>query len=216
MNRGSAAGSVRIVIADDHAIVLAGLRKLLESEPDFSVVGQATTGDEAVALTQRLRPDILLLDVAMPGGTGLDALTRVGQMAGVRTVILTAGVEEEERARAFRLGARGILLKDAATDLLFDGIRAVMRGDYWLWRTSASAAETMATPPRPRNAVSLTPREQDVLRGIVDGCSNREIAIRLGISEDTIKHHVSSLFDKTGASTRVELALFAVHRRMVE
>ena len=74
----------------------------------------------------------------------------------------------------------------------------------------------MATPPRPRNAVSLTPREQDVLRGIVDGCSNREIAIRLGISEDTIKHHVSSLFDKTGASTRVELALFAVHRRMVE
>ena len=213
----STAATVRIVIADDHAIVLAGLRKLLESEPDFSVVGQATSADEAVSLTERLRPDILLLDVAMPGGSGLDALARLALLPGVRPLILTAGVEEDERARAFKLGARGILLKDAATDLLFDGIRAVMRGECWLWRRSATLAEAQAVAARPaRNLPSLTPREQDVLRGIVDGCSNREIAVRLGISEDTIKHHVSSLFDKTGASTRVELALFAVHRRLLD
>lgn len=211
----------RIVVADDHALVLAGIRKLLDSEPDFSVVGEATTAAEAVSLTLALQPDVLLLDVAMPGGSGLNALEEVGHLPGLHTVLLTAGVDEADRARAFRLGARGILLKDAATDLLFDGIRAVMRGEYWLWRSPAPAQQAThagpeATPHATEPVHTLTRRERDVLKGVVGGCTNREIGERLGIGEDTVKHHVSNLFDKTGASTRVELALFALHHRLVE
>lgn len=211
----------RIVVADDHALVLAGIRKLLDSEPDFAVVGEATTAAEAVHLTLTLRPDILLLDVAMPGESGLTALEGVARVPGLRTMLLTAGVDEHERARAFRLGARGILLKDAATDLLFDGIRAVMRGEYWMWRSATSTPTFERDEPdetrRPAEpAQTLTKRERDVLKHVVEGCTNREVAIRLGIGEDTVKHHVSNLFDKTGASTRVELALFAIHRRLVD
>ena len=116
MSTDTLASTVRIVIADDHALVLAGLRKLLESEPDFLVVGEAKSAAEAIARTMALRPDILLLDVAMPGASGLTVLSEVGHLPGLRTIVLTAGVEEDERARAFRLGARGILLKDAATE----------------------------------------------------------------------------------------------------
>lgn len=211
----------RIVVADDHALVLAGIRKLLDSEPDFTVVGEATTAAEAVELTLSLRPDVLLLDVAMPGESGLSALEKVAYVPGVHAVLLTAGVDEQERARAFRLGARGILLKDAATELLFDGIRAVMRGEYWMWRSAESRPRTTGHEPaelrRPAEPFhALTKREREVLRHLINGCTNREVAMRLGIGEDTVKHHVSNLFDKTGASTRVELALFAIHHKLVE
>ena len=218
MSGDTVTSTVRIVIADDHALVLAGLRKLLESEPDFLVVGEAKSAAEAIARTTALRPDVLLLDVAMPGASGLTVLTEVGRLPGLRTIVLTAGIEEDERARAFRLGARGILLKDAATDLLFSGIRAVMRGEYWLWRSAVPREQTGAvhSPARPGALrQSLTPRERDVLKAIVGGCTNREAAIRLGIGEDTVKHHVTNLFDKTGASTRVELALFAIHHQLI-
>lgn len=235
----------RIVVADDHALVRAGIRKLLECEPDFQVAGEASTADEAVSLTLALRPDILLLDVAMPGKSGLDALEQVAHLPGLHAVLLTAGVDEAERARAFRLGARGVLLKDAATDLLFDGIRAVMRGDYWLWRAASPVAQSQARPAaagagsaaaavaagagglgdlrqhepvRPSEEPSRSPtkREREVLKGIVDGCTNREVAMDLGIGEDTVKHHVTSLFNKTGTSTRVELALFALHHHLLD
>lgn len=210
----------RIVVADDHALVLAGLKRLLESEPDFEVVGTATNAADAAAITLSLRPDVLLLDVAMPGGSGLDVLDHVSHLPGLHTVLLTAGVDEDARARAFRSGARGILLKDSATELLFDGIRAVVRGEYWLWRGAAAAGEARSlpvdVPTRSGRRPEMTPREQEVLKGVVDGCTNREIAQRLRISEDTVKHHVSSLFDKTGASTRVELALFALHHQLVK
>lgn len=211
---------IRLLIADDHMLILTGLERLLAMEADIDVVGTATTLKEAVSLAQALRPDVVLLDVRMPDGSGVDALVDLLAISGVKVLLLTAGVDEAERAAAFRHGARGIVTKDIHPDQLSDGIRAIARGDYWTGpRPPASqptdaarkSAGRRATPP----AYNLTAREREVLRAVGEGCSNREIARQLMISEDTVKHHVSSLFDKTGTSNRVELALFAVRRKLI-
>jgi DNA-binding NarL/FixJ family response regulator len=211
---------LRVVIADDHALMVSGLESLLHSEPGFEVVGKANTAADALALTRVLRPDVLLLDVSMPTGSGLEVLDKLVRLPGVSVLLLTAGIDEESRARAFRLGVRGIILKDAATEFLFDGIRAVASGKYWLWRAPTSVEPDLPVPPaaeRAHRKDALTQREREVLAALLDGCStNRDIATRLAISEDTVKHHMSSLFDKTGASSRVGLALFAVQRRLLD
>jgi len=212
--------AIRIVLADDHALVRAGLEKLLAAEPDFTVVGAASSAAQAVSLSQVLRPDVLLLDVSMPDGSGLDVLESLAPIPGLSVILLTAGIEEAQRAFAFRMGVKGVLLKDAATQVLFDGIRAVAAGDYWLWRGPV-APPPEASVPKCEAAIqtqsrTLTVREREVLGALIDGCSNREIAERMGISEDTVKHHLSSLFDKTGASSRVELVVFTVHHRLLD
>lgn len=210
---------IRLLIADDHMLILTGLERLLGMEADIDVVGTATTLKEAVSMTQLLRPDVVLLDVRMPDGSGIDALVDLLAIPGVKVLLLTAGVDEAERAAAFRHGARGIATKDIHPAQLSDGIRAIARGDYWTGpRPPASQAgdtkrsgDRRVAPP----AYSLTAREREVLKAVGEGCSNREIARQLTISEDTVKHHVSSLFDKTGTSNRVELALFAVRRKLI-
>jgi DNA-binding NarL/FixJ family response regulator len=210
---------IRLLIADDHMLILTGLERLLAMEPDIEVVGTATTLKEAVSMTQSLRPDVVLLDVRMPDGSGVDALVDLLAVSGVKVLLLTAGVDEAERAAAFRHGARGIVTKDIHPDQLSDGIRAIARGDYWTGpRPQASQTADSKKPATRRTAppaYSLTVREREVLKLVGEGCSNREIARQLMISEDTVKHHVSSLFDKTGTSNRVELALFAVRRKLI-
>lgn len=207
---------LRVVLADDHRLVREGLRSLLESHEGFTVVGEAVDGHETVKIVEQLQPDVLLLDVSMPGCGGLDALRELADRPhGSRVLLVTASIDREQIAAALQLGARGIVLKEAASEALLSAIRTVMAGGLWLGDAAVNELMMQAERPRPkqgagRSAFGLTPREREILNSITTGLSNREIAESLGLSEQTVKHHLSNIFDKTGTSTRLELALFAV------
>jgi len=215
---------IRIVIADDHPIFRDGLRRLLESEPNLKVLGEASDGAEAVKLAHQLKPDILLLDLAMPRHPGLEALRELGTAPGsspVRVILLTAAAEKSQIVEALQLGARGVVLKDSATQLLLKAIHTVMAGEYWVGRESVSnlvqylrvLMQSSHDEARQRK-FGLTPRELEIVSAVVAGYSNKEIAEYFKISEDTVKHHLSNIFDKVGVSTRLELALFAVNQSL--
>ena len=217
---------IRIVIADDHQIFRAGLRLLLEAEPGFEVAGEAAEGAEAVRLVGELDPDILLLDLAMPGMPGLEALRQIFvTSARVRTIVLTGNIDRGVLVKALQLGARGVVTKESVTDYLFKGIRSVMEGEYWIRREGVSdlVEELRSAAGRWRrpaaeaaNAFGLTPRELEIAGAVAVGYPNKEIARQLTITEDTVKRHLSSIFGKTGVSSRIELAMFAVDKRLVD
>jgi len=215
---------VRIVIADDHPIFRDGLRRLLEAEPDLKVIGEACDGIEAVKLARQLKPDILLLDLAMPRQPGLEALREMSTASGpnaVRVILLTAAAEKNQIVEALQLGARGVVLKDSATQLLLKSIHTVMSGEYWVGRESVSnlvqylrtLVQSSGEEARQKK-FGLTPRELEIVSAVVAGYSNKEVAEYFKISEDTVKHHLSNIFDKLGVSTRLELALFAVNQSL--
>jgi DNA-binding NarL/FixJ family response regulator len=226
--------AVRIVIADDHPIFRDGLRRLLEAEPNLKVIGEACDGAEAVKLARQLKPDIMLLDLAMPKHPGLEALRDLsvglppnsGSAAAsaptpVRVILLTAAAEKNQIVEALQLGARGVVLKDSATQLLLKSIQTVMSGEYWVGRDSVSnlvaylrtLVQSSGEEARQKK-FGLTPRELEIVSTVVAGYSNKEIAEYFKISEDTVKHHLSNIFDKLGVSTRLELALFAVNQSL--
>jgi two-component system nitrate/nitrite response regulator NarL len=215
--------ALRIVLADDHALVREGLRHLLEANKAFDVVGEATNGVEAISVARRFKPDVLVLDVSMPRMTGFEALRELNNNGGsaLRTLLLTAAIDRAEMLTAIQLGARGIVLKSAASEVLVEAIGAVARGDYWLdcerisnfldvVRRLSGTAIVSASP------YGLTQRQRQIIRGVVEGLNNREIAARLGISEHTAKHHLTQVFNKTGVSSRLELALLATQHGLME
>jgi two-component system, NarL family, nitrate/nitrite response regulator NarL len=215
---------IRILIADDHPIFRDGLRRLLEAEAKFTVVGEACDGAEAVKLARQLKPDILLLDLAMPRHPGLEALREMSSSPGpqsVRIILLTAAAEKNQIVEALQLGARGVVLKDSATQLLLKSIDTVMSGEYWVGRESVSnlvqylrtLVQSSGEDARQKK-FGLTPRELEIVSAVVAGYANKEIAEYFKISEDTVKHHLSNIFDKLGVSTRLELALFAVNQSL--
>lgn len=213
---------VRILIADDHPVVRIGVRNLLGSQPGLVVVGEAADGEEAVKLTSELRPDILLLDLSMPRMPGLEALRELTDAAPyLRTILLTSEIEKKQVLEALQLGARGIVLKNAVLEDLTASVRSVMAGHYWLRGgevtnlVSVLKELMVEAAPAPKNTFGLTPRELDVVRNVVQGGTNRDIATSLGISEETVKRHLTNAFDKTGVSNRLELALFAMHHQLV-
>jgi two-component system nitrate/nitrite response regulator NarL len=214
---------IRILIADDHPIFRDGLRRLLEAERGFQVVGEAADGEEAVKLARQLKPDIVLLDLAMPRVTGLEALRELAASPKpVRTVLLTAAIEREQIVEALQLGARGVVLKESATQLLFKALRAVMAGQYWVGRDAVSDLVRLLRELTPapgeegrRSKFGLTPRELEIVGAIVAGYTNKDIAEKFSLSEQTVKHHLSSIFDKLGVSNRLELGLFAVNHRLL-
>lgn len=215
---------IRIVIADDHPIFRDGLRRLLEAEPSFHVVGEAGDGAQAVAQVAALRPDILLLDLAMPRTNGLQALQELIDIGfPVRAVLLTAAIDSAETIKALQLGARGVILKESATQLLYRCLHAVMSGEYWVGhervqdivhhlRSAAREARQGTAIP----AMMLTRRELQIVAVIVEGASNKDIGQQFGLSEQTVKNHLSHIFDKVGVSNRLELALYAVHHKLLE
>jgi two-component system, NarL family, nitrate/nitrite response regulator NarL len=215
---------VRIMLADDHPIFRDGLRRLLESEPDLKVIGEACDGAEAVKMARQLKPDILLLDLAMPRMPGLEALREMSSgpvSSSVRVILLTAAAEKKQIVEALQLGARGVVLKDSATQLLLKSIHTVMSGEYWVGRESVSnlvqylrnLVQSSGEEAKQKK-FGLTPRELEIVSAVVAGYSNKEIAEYFKISEDTVKHHLSNIFDKLGVSTRLELALFAVNQAL--
>jgi two-component system nitrate/nitrite response regulator NarL len=216
--------ATRILIADDHPIFRDGLRRLLETEPDLKVIGEACDGAEAVRLAKQLKPDILLLDLAMPRHPGLEALREMSSASNqnaVRVILLTAAAEKAQIVEALQLGARGVVLKDSATQLLLKAIHTVMAGEYWVGRESVSnlvqylrtLVQSSGEEARQKK-FGLTPRELEIVSAVVAGYSNKETAEYFKISEDTVKHHLSNIFDKLGVSTRLELALFAVNQSL--
>jgi two-component system, NarL family, nitrate/nitrite response regulator NarL len=207
---------VRIAIADDHQIFRDGLRRLLESEPGFEVVAEAVDGLDASRIVRDVHPDVMLLDVAMPRMGGVEALTTI-QQTTTRVILLTAAIEASELLRAIQLGARGVVLKESATRLLIDGIHRVMDDKYVIGAgvvNDRDEAVRQVGADRPRR-YGLTSRELEIVAAVVSGDSNRDVADRLAISLQTVKHHLTSIFDKTGVSSRLELALFAIRHGLV-
>jgi DNA-binding NarL/FixJ family response regulator len=208
---------IRIAIVDDHPIFRDGLKRLLESEPGFSVIAEGADGIEAVRFVRELHPDVLLLDVAMPRMGALETLPTLAREA-TRVILLTAAIEPAELLQAVRLGARGVVLKESATRHLIDGIQRVMNGKYLIGTEIADdlaeAVRQAAVPDRPQ--YGLTAREREIVAAVVAGQSNRQIAAHLAISLQTVKHHLTSIFNKTGMSTRLELALFAIRHGLID
>jgi DNA-binding NarL/FixJ family response regulator len=218
------AATIRIVVADDHPVVRFGVTKMLQSEAGFEVVGEAEDGDVAITQTLELEPDILLLDVAMPRLPGLEAMRAImTKSPRVKIVLLTGSITSQQIIEALQIGARGIVLKDSVAGDLSNALRAVLGGDYWIGGERVAnlvkalqelMAQAAAVPER--KTYGLTPRELEVVTCIVEGCSNRDIAKQFSISEETVKRHLSNVFDKTGVSTRLELALFSIAHKLVE
>ena len=219
-----ACAPLNIVIADDHPIFRDGLRRLLEAEPNLKVVGEASDGAEAVKIVRQLKPDILLLDLAMPKHPGLEALRdlRAGvSSTPVRVILLTPDVGKNQIVEALQVGARGVVLRDSPAQLLLKAIHTVMSGEYWVGRESVSnmmqylrtLVQSSSGEARQKN-FGLTPRELEVVSAVVAGYSTKEIAQYFKISEHTVTHHLGNIFNKLGVSTHVELALFAVNQSL--
>ena len=214
--------AIRVVIADDHPIVREGLRKLLELEKDIHVVGETGDGDATVAIVDEKNPDILLLDLRMPGIDGLTALQRIQRLGKVtKTIVLTASEDKNEFVQAMKLGCAGIVLKQTASDLIVKSIRKVHAGEIWLdSHTTAAVMRQFASPPEPASAGSprgrdrspLSQREREIVALVAQGYKNKEMAEKMFISEQTVKNHLHNIFDKLGVSDRLELALYAIHK----
>jgi two-component system, NarL family, nitrate/nitrite response regulator NarL len=216
---------IRIVIADDHPIFRDGLKQLLALEKDFEVVGEAGHGDEVLPAVERFRPDILLLDLKMPGTHGLAVLQKMqAAQSPTKVIVLTASEDKNEFVQAMKLGTCGIVLKQSATELLFKSIRKVYEGEIWLdSHTTAAVIRQFASgeefPPvasngRARERLPLSQREREIVTLVAQGFKNKEMAEKMFISEQTVKNHLHNIFDKLGVSDRLELALYAIHRKL--
>jgi len=213
--------SIRIVIADDHEMVRVAFKGLLENQPDFAIVGEAADGAQALQCARRLTPDIVLLDLAMPMHSGVGVIAEIAALGKVRVLVLTAAIERSGVFDVITRGARGVVLKESGPGVLVKAIRAVVAGEMWVGRDViadlvAYMKSTVPASADPRERFHLTPREHEIVRLIVEGGTNREIGLRLAISEDTVKHHLRNIFDKLGVSNRLELGLFAVTNRIVD
>jgi len=203
---------IRVLIADDHAVVRQGLRTYLELQPDVEVVAEAADGEAAVREAGRLTPDVVLLDLAMPRLDGVAALARLREAApSARVIVLTSFGEDDRLFAALRAGAAGFLLKDTEPADLARSIRTAHRGESPLSPAVATrVVEALAHGGRARASDLLTPRELDVLRLIARGRSNKRIALELGVAEKTVKTHVGHVLAKLDVSDRTQAALYAV------
>lgn len=214
---------IKVAIADDEPVYRLGLMRLLEAESDISPVGEASNGMEAMLLLERYEPDVLLLDLQMPVMDGIEVLSEASKRKQVNTriiVMMTSG-ERDKAVRAVRLGARGILFKDADASLLIKSIRKVNAGEVWIDNPILSQAlESLVTKPSMPAAGAdrdqrLSNREMEVVRCVAMGLRNKEVADKLGVSEATIKNHLTSVYSKLGVSDRLELILYAIHNRLI-
>jgi DNA-binding NarL/FixJ family response regulator len=205
---GASGGPIRVVIVDDHAVLRAGLEQLLGGEPDLEVVGRAADGAEAVALVREVLPDVVLMDLQMPGVDGVAATRAIVGEELADVLVLTSYSDAERIVGALDAGALGYLLKDAEPDEVLHGIRAVARGESPINPRAArellGARRTTSTA-----AADLTPRESEVLALVRQGLANKQIARRLGISERTVKAHLTSTFQRIGVVDRTQAALWA-------
>lgn len=206
---------IRLLLADDHPIVLDGLEQLFRLEEDCEVVGRARDGVETLRKLRELRPDVLVLDVRMPRGDGMEVLRALAaEELPSRVVLLTAAIDDQDLLTAIRLGAQGVVLKEAAPERLVDAVRRIAAGGHWLEPGLVSRALGRRRGAEPPEERPLTPREREIVRGVARGLRNREIADQLHITEGTVKIHLHHIFEKLRVKGRVELALLAQERRL--
>jgi DNA-binding NarL/FixJ family response regulator len=223
--------TIRLLIADDHPIVRDGLKKLLQLEDDFEVVGEAVDGRDVLDKVRELDPDVVLLDLRMPNLDGLGALQALQQInKRTRVIILTASEDKNEFVQAMKLGCSGIVLKQTAPDLIVKSIRKVHSGEIWLdshttaavirtfvaadEATAAAPPQQLSPAPRDRERSPLSQREREIVALVAQGFKNKEMAEKMFISEQTVKNHLHNIFDKLGVSDRLELALYAIHNNL--
>ncbi|MFE9107183.1 response regulator [Actinomadura geliboluensis] len=204
-------GTLRIIVVDDHTVMRAGVVALLAAEPTIEIVGEVGDGREAIALAERLRPDVALLDLRMPVLDGVAATAGIGRF-GTRVLVLTTYDTDTEIERAIEAGAIGYLLKDTTRDQLVDAIRAAARGETVL---APRVAEKLVARMRRPEPAALTAREIDVLRAVADGLSNAEIGRRLVIAEATVKTHLLRVFAKLDVSDRTRAVVVALERGLL-
>jgi len=209
--------AIRVLLADDHALVRQGLRRILESRTEFEVVAEAGTGAEAVDLVRLCQPDVAVLDVTMKGLNGLDALIQIRKQARrTRCLVLSMHADERYVFRAMRDGARGYVLKDCVEDELIEALLAVHRGELFLSRDVAPFANPGASGSPPEDRYDrLTDRERHIYQLLAEGNSNKDIANSLGLSLHTVETHRARIMDKLGLHTAAELVLSAVRRGLV-
>jgi two-component system nitrate/nitrite response regulator NarL len=233
--QAGASRAIRVVLADDEGMFRASLRQLLTAPPTvirdvygvdvgagFDVVGEASSGQDTIAVVQSVKPDILLLDIAMPRMSGLSALRGLNASgANVRTILLAGDITRANLLAAIQLQVAGFVRKDETTELLFEAVMCVMAGEYWVGQSlMPDLMELVRTGGRPgavaeNDPFGLTPREREVLGLVAAGYANKEIARTCAVSEETIKHHLTRMFDKVGASNRLELARVATQAGLV-
>ena len=206
--------AIRLVLVDDHPVVLAGLERLFELEPDFEVVGRCTSGEEGINTIQQQKPDVVVLDLSMRGMNGLALLRKLDpRQQPPRVVLLTISLSEDQMLEAFRLGVRGIVLKEMAPKLLIECIRKVHAGERWFEKTSLGL--TFDRLVAPNGPAVLTPRETDIVRMVAGGLRNKEIATSLSIAEGTVKIHLHHIYEKLGVDGRIALTLYAQKQGLV-
>lgn len=210
---------IRVLVADQHPVIRIGVENLLQAEAGIKVVGEAGDSHQAIARALELSPDILLLALNLPG---LDAMrVMVNRLPAIKTILLANVISQQEIQRAQDVGARGLVLKDALLNNLTSAIRAVIAGKYWVGdHRAASLSDALPAPskkpaPVEKKPIALTRRELQVVGCVLKGSSNRDIAHQFHLSEETVKRHLSNIFDKTGVSTRLELALYAIEHQLV-
>ena len=210
---------IRVLIVDDHAVVRQGLKAFLRVQDDIEFVGEAANGDEAVTQARSVQPDVILMDLVMPGMDGVETMRQLSA-AGVdsKVIVLTSFAEDEQVLAAVKAGAAGYLLKDVQPQELGNAIRTVHAGDAQLHPSIASKLmrEVAAAGSRHKEADALTARELDVLKALARGMSNKEIAAELGVAETTVKTHVSSILRKLQVADRTQAALYAVRERLAD
>lgn len=201
---------IKVAIVDDHSVVRIGIKYVLKTEPRLAFVGEASTGEEALPLVERTQPDVLLLDVRMPGMDGLAVLKEVlARYPEQKIVMLTTSLAEEDVYQSLKLGAKGYVVKDNAPAKIVEAIVTVAEGERYV-EESAQAAYEVRSGER-----GLTPRELEVLKLVSKGCSNTEIADLLGMSPNTVKNHLKTIFEKIGATDRAEAVALALRRGVI-
>jgi len=211
---------IRVMIADDHAIVRTGLRALINSESTMELIGEATGGFEAIELVGKNQPDILILDLSMPDLDGIEVTRRIKtQFPNLRVLILTIHEDEALLRAALKSGAGGYILKHAAEAELISAIHTILRGDLYVDPSLIRRLLTDETSPaavQPKSTEALTPRETEVLKLIVQGCTNRQVGEELNISVRTAESHRANLYEKLGLRSRVELVRYARENGLIE
>lgn len=213
---------IRVFIANGQGLFRDGLRRLLEAG-GFAVVGETADGEDVIPMAEHTRPDVILLDIAMPRQSGMEILRRLSAAEiPARTLLLISSAERMQVVHALKMGAHGVIAQDATSQRLFESIRCIQSGNYWIENDNVPdlvkalrEEAPVESAPRPRR-FGLTPREMEVITLVVAGYSNPEMAQRFAISEQTVKHHMSNIFDKLGVSNRLELALFTVNHNLID
>jgi two-component system, NarL family, response regulator YdfI len=209
---------IRILVADDHLIIRQGLRLILETETDFDMIDEAADGAEAIRLCREMKPDVVLMDLRMPGMDGLTAIERLrAEQPGIAVVILTTFNEDDLMMRGLRAGAKGYLLKDTDRETLFNTIRAAARGETLLKPEIIARVLTQAggAGAAAASSTDLTGRELEVLKAVAEGERSKEIAVRLGISERTVKAHLASIYNRLGVDSRAAAIAVAAQKGLL-